>query len=137
VPERQLSLLKGPRQRGVTIKSQASEFELHCAIADTLRVSLNKDWYWTSIEHGGWKDKVTAQKHHRKGIRPGIPDLLLIGPDGTHYWLEIKIKGGRLSDDQKAFLAALDDRRVWREVAYGYKEAIEFLRRIGALKVQV
>jgi hypothetical protein len=132
--ERQLSLLKGPRQRGIIPRAQASEFELQCAIVDTLRVSAKKDWYWTSIEHGGLKDKVTAQKHHRKGIKAGIPDLLFIGPDGGHRWLEIKVKYGRVSDEQEAFGEMLTGRGVPWEVVWSYDEAIAVLTRWGILR---
>jgi hypothetical protein len=136
VAERQLSLFKGPRQRGVTVKLQAaSEFELHCAVADTLNVSLSEGWYWTTIDHGEERPIAAARRLKRKGVKPGLADLLLIGPDGRHYWIELKTKGGRLTEEQEDFHQALDDRQVPRAVAYGYDAAIEVLRSIGAVRV--
>ena len=32
----------------------------------------------------------TAALLQRMGVRPGLFDFLLIGPDGRHYWLELK-----------------------------------------------
>ena len=133
--ERQLSLLKGKLQRGVSVKLQASEFKLHCAVADTLRVAANKDWYWTTIDHGEERPIMAAERLKRKGVKPGLPDILLIGPDGRAYWIELKVKGGRVSDEQVAFGREMDARNVPWAVTVGYEAAIEVLRRIGAVRV--
>jgi hypothetical protein len=133
-PERQLSLLKGPRQRGIVPRERASEFELHCAVADTLRVSLTKGWWWTTIDHGEERPVTAGERLKRKGVQPGLPDLLLIDADGKHYWIELKTNKGRLSADQKHFEEMLGD-RIWWAVAYGYEAAIDILKQIGAVRV--
>jgi hypothetical protein len=134
-PERQLSLLKGPRQRGIVPRAQALEYELHCAVADTLRVSLSKGWYWTTIDHGEERPIMAASRLQRKGVKPGLPDILLIGPDGRHYWLELKTRKGRLSDEQEAFRDAMEERQVLWAMAVGYDEAIAWLKRWGAVRI--
>lgn len=135
--ERQLGLFRSSRQRGQTVRVQASEFELHCAIADTIRVSLNKGWLWFHVPNGGWRTKVEAAKFTRMGVKPGVPDLILIAPDGRHYYLEIKTKYGRLTHDQIMFGAELDGRGLHWQVAWNYKEAIDILRRWGAVRVKI
>lgn len=133
--ERQLDILKGPRQRGVTRKDLATEFSLHCAIADTLRVSLNKGWLWYHPPNGGWRTKVEAAKFRRMGVRPGVPDIILIDMTGKHYYLELKTKYGKLTDEQAAFGLALIERNVpWRG-AWSYEEAVDILREWGAVRV--
>jgi hypothetical protein len=108
---------------------------MHCAVADTLRISLNKGWYWTTIDHGEERPIMAASRLQRKGVKPGLPDILLIGADGTHYWLELKIKKGRLTGEQKAFRDAMEERKVLWAVAWGYDEAIAWLKKIGAVRV--
>jgi hypothetical protein len=134
--ERQLSLLKGPRQRGIVPRAQASEFELQCAIVDTFRVSKSKGWRLVHIPNGGLRDKVTAAKLTRAGVHAGVPDLLLIGP-GKYCWLELKTKYGRLTDAEDEFLNYLASVGADHAVAWGYDEAIAALKRWGAVRVTV
>lgn len=134
---RQLGLFKGPRQRGVTVKSQASEFQLHCAIADTLRISLSSGWMWLHVPNGGWRTKVEAAKFRRMGVKAGAFDLLLIDPNGRHYWLEIKTKYGALTVEQAMFEVELIARDVPRAIAWGYDEAIAALKAWGAVRVAI
>jgi hypothetical protein len=133
--ERQLSLLKGPRQRGIVPRAQATEFELHCAVADTLRKCGTKGWLWLHIPNGGWRTKVEAAKFARMGVRAGVLDLLLIDPAAKYYWLELKTKSGRLTEEQLAFCEALNRLQAPYLVAYGYDAAIAWLKEIGAVRV--
>jgi hypothetical protein len=135
--ERQLSLLAGKRQRGIVARAQASETALHCAIADTLRKCVTKGWLWLHIPNGGWRTKVEAAKFARMGVKAGVPDLLLIDPEGRHYYLELKTKYGRVSDEQTDFVEQLEARNVPCAVAWSYDEAIAALRKWGAVRVRL
>lgn len=135
--ERQLSLLKGPRQRGTVVRSQASEDELQIAIVDTFLISRNKGWKLIHVPNGGLRDKATAYKFERMGVHPGVPDILLIGPDGQHYWLELKTKYGRVTDAQLAFGAFLTECGVPYRIAYGYDDAIRAFKDWGAVRVSL
>ena len=134
--ERQLDLLKSKRQRGRVVCSQATEFEVHCAIADTFRVSHNKGWRLIHIPNGEYRTHTTARKLKRMGVSPGAPDLILIGP-GRVCWLELKTKYGRLTDVQKEFLGYLASVGADVAVAFGYEEAIEWMKRWGAVSVTI
>src|SRR5262245_36316232 len=118
--ERQLSLLKGARQRGTVVRSQASEYEVHCAIADTLRASLARGWMWYHCPNGEERKDATAGRLHRMGVRPGVPDFTLISPTGEHYYLELKTKYGKMRPSQLEFLKQLATRGVECHVAWGY-----------------
>lgn len=133
---RQLSLLKGPRQRG-TKPPLAREFATHCAIADTLRVSLAPGWLWTHFPSGEKRDTHAGARLKRMGLKPGFFDLLLIGPDGVHHWMELKAGNAPLSIPQLGFMQDLAVRNVPFAIARSYDEAIEQLRKWGAVRVSV
>jgi hypothetical protein len=96
----QLSLFKGPRQRGTKLPPP-KEFASHCFIADLLRRWCSKEWRYTHLPMGEKRDKGTAARLKRMGVTPDWPDFLFVGPDGCCFWLELKRKGsGRLSDGQ-------------------------------------
>jgi hypothetical protein len=58
--------------------------------------------------NGGWRDKAEAARFRALGVLPGATDLILALPDGRCVWWEVKADDGRLSDDQKAFIADLE-----------------------------
>ena len=96
---RQLSLFKSRRQRGV-VPPSPKEFAVHCALADTIRKSINRGWEWTHIGHGELRSPGAAARLKRMGLRPGFPDFIFVGPRHSVVWLELKREGGRLSEDQ-------------------------------------
>jgi hypothetical protein len=90
--------------------------------------------HWTAIPNGGKRDLRVAVKLKREGVRRGTPDIIILLPEGRVAWLELKIKGGSLSPDQRAFrdvCAALGHH--WG-MAKTLEEVTVFLRSIGALK---
>jgi hypothetical protein len=101
--ERQLGLFKGPRQRGVTVKPRAKEYELHCMVADTLRRWCNPEWIYTHNPMGEKRDPATAMRLKRMGVTPGWPDFMFFGPMVLVVFLELKRPGGggRLSVAQE------------------------------------
>ena len=68
-----------------------------------------------------WNQK---RKQVKEGVRQGVPDLLILTPS-TILFLEMKrVKGGVVSEDQKAWILALQDRPgVVAKVAHGFIEA--------------
>lgn len=79
-----------------------------------------------------------AIRMKRQGVSPGFPDLIvLIRPsqshDGRGYLLlpEMKrVKGGKVSPDQRAWIAALNGLgcdQVESVIAHGAEEAIEYV----------
>jgi hypothetical protein len=101
----QLHLLD-KRQRGTASKSGCSEFALHCAVADVVRRWIMPQWIFTHIASGEKRDQITASRLRRMGVTPGFPDLMFIGP-GRVCWIELKAKGGRLSEAQAAVASHL------------------------------
>lgn len=96
---RQLSLFKGKRQRGLKAPPPL-EFHDHCFLADILKRWLMPGWRYTHLPLGELRDKVTAIRLHRMGVTPGWPDFMFVGPKRSMFFLELKRRGGRLSEEQ-------------------------------------
>ena len=63
---------------------------------------------------------------HAKGfLFPGIPDCIIAMPNGRTLWLELKVKGGRLSEEQKHFaLSLMALGHQWHEIR-SYRRFLE------------
>jgi len=61
VTARQLHLFKSRRQRG-TLPPAPSEYQLHCAVADTVKRWIMPGWIYTHIASGEKRDQVTAAR---------------------------------------------------------------------------
>lgn len=78
------------------------------------------------IPNGGSRHKAEAGRFRAMGVRPGVPDLCLPVPAGGYHGLYIELKrskGGRVSDEQAAWIAALQWRGYRAVVCYGWEEA--------------
>ena len=95
---RQLSLLKGSRQRG-SRPAPAPEFALHCAVADLVRRWIMPGWMFTHIPLGERRDKAVAARLARMGTVAGWPDFIFVGPHRVVF-LELKRRGSSPSDEQ-------------------------------------
>jgi hypothetical protein len=96
---RQLHLLKSRQQRG-TAPPGPSEYQLHVAVANVVRRWIMPIWIFTHIANGEKRDAVTAARLKRMGVTAGFPDLVFFGPAGQVCFVELKAKGGRLSEAQ-------------------------------------
>ena len=123
----QLSLF---RRTGRTKKKLPPiERRTHIAIADLLRTAAYPSWLWLHVPNGEFRTDQTAALLSRMGVRPGVFDFLFIGPDGTHYWLELKrTKSSPLSDAQKLFRAELVKRHIPHAIAYSFDDAVAWLK---------
>jgi hypothetical protein len=130
---RQLSLLKGPRQRGEQ-PVDPLEFSQQCYVASRLRWCAAPGWIWTAFPAGEWRTPATAGRVKAMGLNPGFFDLLFIDPDGVHRWLEMKRCKARLTEEQARFSLAMLARGVPAEVARSQDEAVDILGKWGALR---
>ena len=79
-----------------------------------------------AIPNGGARTAVTGAMLKAEGVRAGIPDLFLAVPtrQAPGLWIEMKRqKGGVVSDEQKAAMAALEAQGYVCTVCKGWKEA--------------
>ena len=82
------------------------------------------------IPNGGYRNPREAHNLKLQGVKPGVPDLFLPVARGGWHGLFIEMKrqkGGRLSDDQKAWIDALTDQHYLAVRADGAEQACEIL----------
>lgn len=135
--DRQLDLLKGPRQRGVKPVGP-TEFEIHCVVADYLRHGLADGWMWWHTPNGGYRMQATAGMLKRMGTQPGVVDILLAkAPHCQLHALELKRRGAKLTDDQKEWMAMV--RKLGGEAAWAdsVDYALEILKEWGAISTRI
>lgn len=65
------------------------------------------------------------------GLRPGVPDLCILAPGQRAYMIEVKRKGGYLSDVQKEEIPKIQSRDIPVAVVYSLDEAIHAIRQWG------
>lgn len=63
---------------------------------------------WFHPPNGGARSKVEGAIFKAMGVKPGVPDLVFVLPDGRAAFLELKAGRGRLSPAQEGFLARID-----------------------------
>lgn len=78
-----------------------------------------------AIPNGGQRSAITGARLKAEGVRAGIPDMFLAHPSGVFHglFLELKVKGGRLSDSQKANIEELRKQGFAVFVPFGFEEA--------------
>ena len=114
------------------------ERQVHIAVADHLRWGLKPDWLWFHPANGELRADNTGALLQRMGVKPGVSDLILAGPPmGRLHALELKRKGRKPSDEQRAFLEAVLDVGGLARWADNYDLAIAILREWGALSDRV
>ncbi|MET4720770.1 hypothetical protein ABIF63_004876 [Bradyrhizobium japonicum] len=136
VSVRQLSLFNSRRQRG-TRPPAPSEYQLHCAVVDTVRRWIMPHWIFTHIASGEKRDQVTAARLKRMGVTAGFPDLMFIGPCGQMCWIELKARAGRLGDAQAAVAAHLVAAGHGYLCSDDYRDVIETLKAWGVLRAGI
>jgi VRR-NUC domain len=119
-------------RRAPTIRPR--ELALHFAVVATLRKHCCEDWRWFHVPNGELRDTRTAAKLKAMGLRPGVPDLVLVSPYGSVRFLELKRLGESLSDAQEQFCLWYVKHSVPHCVAYSFDQAIAALDRWGCLR---
>lgn len=140
ITERQLHLFKSRRQRG-TKPPTAREFSLHCMVADDLRRWASPNWIWTHVPLGERRDAVAGARLKRMGTQPGWPDFILIAPRDYYaprpHFLELKRRGGKLTETQAGFALWCKLNDCPHAVADSYDAAVKILQGWGALMSKV
>lgn len=82
------------------------------------------------IPNGGARSKTEAARFKAAGVKAGVPDIFLPAAKGPYNGLFIELKrmtGGRVSEEQKAFIAAMHEAGYAAVVACGWKAAAEII----------
>lgn len=84
-----------------------------------------------AVPNGGDRNMLVAKKLKAEGVKKGVPDLCLPIPRGVYHGLFIELKrqkGGVISPEQKAWIAALRGQGYRAEVCKGATEAWDVIR---------
>ena len=75
---------------------------------------------------GGRVGAIRANSLKAEGMRPGVCDLFLPAPHGKWHgmFIEMKTEIGKLSENQKEFIARVEEQGYFTAVCYGANEAI-------------
>ncbi len=96
------------------------------------------DLKWlTHIGHGGMKDPITAGNMKAEGLKPGLPDYLLLVKHNGYacLWIELKRPAangkysGRVTKFQEEWLEQALKCGHKAVVCFGYKDAISVIER--------
>ena len=84
-----------------------------------------------AVPNGGYRSAATAGRLKAEGVVQGIPDLFV---PAWGLWIEVKrAKGGRVSPEQRAVMAYLEQAGYTCCVARGCDEAVELVNRFALL----
>lgn len=88
-----------------------------------------------AVPNGGSRNLIEARHLKERGVMAGVPDICLPVPNAFHTALYIELKrrkGGRVSDEQRGWIAALNRVGNLAVVCKGWEEArdviMEYLR---------
>jgi hypothetical protein len=106
--------------------SDASENQIHSAIIARLQWCADPSVFYFHVPNGGYRTPREAARFKSFGVRPGVPDLILLRR-GQVFALEIKAKSGKLSPHQKTTLRRMEAAGAVVAVAFGLDDAIRQL----------
>lgn len=81
------------------------------------------------IPNGGSRNKIEAANLKRQGVRAGVPDLCIpLARKGYHgLYIEMKAGKGKPTENQKEWLALLNENGYLAKVCVGAYEAIDLI----------
>jgi hypothetical protein len=85
------------------------------------------------VPNGGWRSPVEVPILKGQGVRPGVPDIVIVR-DGLPFALELKAAGGRLSAARNEAIAAMRAAGADVGVAFGLDDALLWLSERGLLR---
>lgn len=81
--------------------------------------------YLASIPNGGKRGRFEAYRLKQAGVKAGVSDLVLAYPVAPYHgmWLEMKARGGRLSETQRDWLELMRSVGYHAVCCVGFDEA--------------
>lgn len=109
------------------------EQQIQRAIFQHLRARATPGVFAFHCPNGGYRTPREAAIFKGLGVVPGVPDIIAIH-DGRVYALELKARGNRPTDNQKAAIEALRTAGAIADTVVGLDAAIDWLERQGLLR---
>lgn len=112
---------------GRSIVKPPSEAEEGKALVSYLRMRGFKFTHIANETGSGAGAKFQGIRNKQQGVSKGFPDYLVIANDNL-IAIELKrVKGSKVSPEQREWLSALSKSGVDSFISYGAKDAIEYL----------
>ena len=96
-------------------------------------------WLWWHTPNGGRRDRIAAARLSGLGVRPGVPDILILEPwdceirQGMGVAIELKVRPNRATPAQLAWIEAASLRGVLCAVCYSLDDVMDVLRSVRPL----
>ena len=110
---------------------EGSEYDIQTGVAQYLD-NEHPNVLWCASAGGARTSMNEAKRLKAAGYKKGFPDVFVYEPRGAFHGLAIELKkekGGRVSQSQKEWKQALEERGFHATVAKGYDAAIDVLER--------
>lgn len=114
-------------------KKEPSEYEIQKAVIEYWELVSKQlgipAFLLFHIPNEGTKNPIRGKLLKAIGVRAGVPDLFLAVPTGSQHglFLELKRKGGTVSEGQKKFIGYALGQGYAVQVAYSVDEAINVI----------
>lgn len=82
---------------------------------------------WWHVPNGGWRSKAEAGIMKTLGVRPGVPDICFIAPQGKAGFLELKAPGGKVTPTQRQFMEDAMEKGALVGVCYSLADVADHL----------
>jgi len=115
-------------------RQTGSEHSLQASVMEYLRFNMHPHAFVFAIPNAGKRSWQTAAKMKAEGLTAGVADICIMRPGGRVAWLELKIDNEKQSPEQIAFEQTCQRLGHVYCIARTFEDAIEILRRLGALK---
>lgn len=85
--------------------------------------------YMHHVPNGGKRDALTAITLKRRGVKAGVPDIVLPAPRAGFHGLYIELKAGKntTTEKQKAWLRYLAEQGYYTAVCFGWQIAADLI----------
>lgn len=118
-------LRREPLDRNAEARRQAAVVEYVRWVAPHIRIF--------AVPNGGFRTKAEAARLKWTGVLAGVLDLVLVLPESRCVFWETKTPRGRLSDDQRAFIGALEALGHRWALVRSIDDARDELERLGVM----
>lgn len=88
------------------------------------------------VPNGGQRSRATAGRLKAEGVKSGVPDICIpVARGGYHgLYLELKVKPNKPTENQIAWIDALNKQGYLALVCYGWRECSEQIEKYLRLK---